>query len=156
MTNSTKTPVLQPPDQATVLDAAGGTIAVRLRSEETDGRLALIEMQIPAGMAGLPLHVHPHFDEAFYVLEGSLIFRAGDEVMTANPGALVYVPGDVPHTFAETSGRPARVLLWVTPGGHERYFEAMVGALSSGQRLSPEFFSALMAEHGIRSFEVAA
>jgi quercetin dioxygenase-like cupin family protein len=145
----TKSTVLQPPDQADVLAAAGGTIAVRLRSEQTAGNLAVIEMEIPGGMDGLPLHTHPQFDEAFYLIAGSLTFRAGEQVMTAEPGALVYIPGEVAHTFAEMTGCPARVLLWVTPAGHERYFEAMQKALASGETLSPTFFSELMREHGI-------
>ena len=122
---------------------------MRLRGEHTGGRLALIENVLPAGFGGMPLHVHPGFDEAFYVLDGGLTFRVGDEVAAAGPGALVYAPGDVPHTFAELTGRRARVLLWTTPAGHERYFDEMADALEGGADLSPEFFAPLWARHGI-------
>jgi oxalate decarboxylase/phosphoglucose isomerase-like protein (cupin superfamily) len=113
----------------------------------------MIENILPAGFANLPLHIHPGFDEAFYVLEGELAFRVGDEVITATPGTLVYAPGDVPHTFAELTGlAPVRFLLWVTPGGHETYFEALAAASNASPTgyPSPEQVSALMAEHAIQ------
>jgi quercetin dioxygenase-like cupin family protein len=147
---TTKTAVLQPIERVVRSELAGGSIAVRLRAEETQGRLGLIENVIPAGFAGLPLHVHPSFDEAFFMLDGELTYRVGDEVLAAGRGALVYAPGDVPHTFAELKGSPARMLLWVTPGGHERYFEAMVEEMNRpGGEPSPEFFTRLMKDHGI-------
>jgi mannose-6-phosphate isomerase-like protein (cupin superfamily) len=105
----TKTPLIQPRSDATVLDVAGGQISVRLRDEQTGGQLALIENVIPAGYQDLPLHVHPAFDEAFYVLDGTLRFHVGDEVLTATPGTLVYAPGAVPHNFANFSGEQARM-----------------------------------------------
>lgn len=145
----TKIPVLQRSDQVVVHDLAGGSIAVRLRAEETGGQLGLVENVIPAGFAGLPPHVHA-FDEAFFMLEGELTFRAGDEALTAGAGSLCYIPGAVPHTFAELSGQPARVLIWLIPGGDETYFEVMAaeGARTGGAP-SPEFFARLMREHGI-------
>jgi quercetin dioxygenase-like cupin family protein len=148
----TKTSVLQRLEEVVPTEVAGGSIAVRLRAEETGGRLGLIENVIPAGFAGLPLHVHPSFDEAFFVLGGELTFRVGDDVLAASSGTLVYAPGDVPHTFAEPNGRPARLLVWVSPAGHEHYFEVMAAEMSrAGGRPSPEFFTGLMVEHGIES-----
>lgn len=129
-------------------EVAGGSIAVRLRGEQTGGAIGAVEMTIPAGFAGLPSHVHPDFDEVFFVLDGELSFRVGDEVLAAPPGAVIYVPGDVPHTFAELHQRPAHVLLVFNPAGHERYFEALAAALRDGEP-TPELFSALMAEYGI-------
>lgn len=69
--------------------------------------------------------------------------------MTAGPGALVFAPGDVPHTFAELGGRPVRFLLWTTPAGHERYFDAMADALEPVVELGPGLFAPLWAQHGI-------
>jgi quercetin dioxygenase-like cupin family protein len=148
----TKTPVLQSLEQVVPTELAGGSVAVRLRAEETGGHLGLIENVIPAGFAGLPLHVHPSFDEAFFMLDGELTFRVGGDVLVARRGALAYVPGDVPHTFAELQGMPARVLIWVNPAGHERYFEVMAAEMNrSGGEPSPEFFTRLMQEHGIEA-----
>jgi len=145
-----RTPVLQP-DETTSRTAVegGGWIAVRLHRAETAGNLGLIEMELPAGFGGLPLHVHPAFDETFRVLTGELTFRVWDEVVVAGGGGLIHVPGDVPHTFAELAGHPARMLLIATPGGHESYFHAVAEAARSGGPIGPEFYERLWREHGI-------
>jgi quercetin dioxygenase-like cupin family protein len=147
-----KRPVLEHRADATAAELMGGSIAVRLRADQTGGRLGMIENVLPPGFANLPLHIHPDFDEAFYVLEGELAFRVGREVITATPGTLVYAPGDEPHTFAELTGlQPVRFLLWVTPGGHETYFEALAAAAASSPTAypSPERLADMMAEHAI-------
>jgi quercetin dioxygenase-like cupin family protein len=105
-------------------------IQVRLRSEETKGRLAVMENRIAADAAGPRLHVHPAFDEAFYVLEGELTFEVGGDRIVAPAGTLAFAPGETPHTYANLSGRPARVLLICTPAGFERYFDRLAAELA--------------------------
>ncbi len=94
---------------------------VVLRSEETDGVVSAIELSSQPGFKGPPLHHHA-FDEAFYVLEGELTFQLRDEVFTRGAGELAFAPRNVPHTYANHSGAPARALLVCTPAGFERYF----------------------------------
>jgi hypothetical protein len=58
----------------------------------------------------------------------------------------------VPHTFAELGGeRPARFLVWVTPGGHEGYFEELAAAAlaSPAGYPDPSELGRMLAEHGI-------
>jgi mannose-6-phosphate isomerase-like protein (cupin superfamily) len=93
---------------------------VLLRSEQSDGRVSMIETA-PGPGAGPPLH-HHDFDEAFYVLEGELTFQLRDQLVKARPGDLVFAPRGVDHTFANLSGAPARQLIVCTPAGFERYF----------------------------------
>src|SRR5579859_5915491 len=94
---------------------------VLLRGEESHGELAIVEHITPAGAAGPPLHWHA-FDEAFYILEGELTFRVGDEVTTARAGELVLAPRGVPHTLANPTDVPARSLIILAPAGFEREF----------------------------------
>jgi len=96
---------------------------VLLRSEESGGAVSMIETR-PAPGTGPSLH-HHDFDEAFYVLEGQLVFQLRDELVTAGPGDLVFAPRGVPHTFANLSDSPARQLIVCTPAGFERYFARM-------------------------------
>ena len=88
-----------------------------------DEQLGAIEVTVPAGWDGPPLHLHA-FAETFYVLDGELTFQLGDELVTAGPGAFVFAPGGAVHTLANHSGEPARYLLVCTPGGFERRFDA--------------------------------
>ena len=62
-----------------------------------------------------PLHVHDRDDEAWYVLEGTLGFRRGDELVEAPAGAAVLVAAGTPHSFWNAGPGPARYLLVLTP-----------------------------------------
>jgi quercetin dioxygenase-like cupin family protein len=106
------------------------SIDVHLFGEDSGGRLSAVEYVAGPHFGGPPLHRHA-FDEAWYVLEGELTFRIGDELRTAGAGSFVYAPGGTPHTLANRSGRQARVLLLCLPAGLERYFERL-GAQVAG------------------------
>jgi mannose-6-phosphate isomerase-like protein (cupin superfamily) len=63
-----------------------------------------------------PLHVHHADDEAWYVLDGVLRFRIGDEVFEAGPHGAVLAPKGTPHAYGNARrGTPARYLLVMTP-----------------------------------------
>jgi quercetin dioxygenase-like cupin family protein len=57
-----------------------------------------LESQLAPGHAP-PLHLHRAEDEAFFLLEGTMRFRAGDEVFDVEPGDFVFVPMGVAHAF---------------------------------------------------------
>ena len=65
------------------------------------------------GSGPATLHVHHADDEAWHVLEGELTFRYRDRTETAGPGATVFVPAGVAHTY--TAGADARYLIILTP-----------------------------------------
>jgi mannose-6-phosphate isomerase-like protein (cupin superfamily) len=61
-----------------------------------------------------PLHVHFHDDEAWYVLEGRLMVRVGDEEVEARAGSAVFVPRGARHTYWNPDSTPVRYLLVMT------------------------------------------
>src|ERR1700730_14603645 len=69
------------------------------------------------------LHLHRSDDEAWYVLEGQLTFRIGDEEREAFEGDTVLVTRGTPHSYWNPAPRPARYLLVMTPRIH-RLIEA--------------------------------
>jgi mannose-6-phosphate isomerase-like protein (cupin superfamily) len=73
------------------------------------------------------LHVHHDDDEAWVVLEGTLGFRVGDELVTAGPGAAVLVPKGTPHAYWNGGDTEARYVLVMSPRT-----AALVEALHSG------------------------
>jgi quercetin dioxygenase-like cupin family protein len=97
---------------------------VLVRSEDTGGAYALVENVAAGGWPGPPLH-HPHFAEAFYVLDGELVLQLEDDHVRAGPDTFVHVPGGARHTLGNRSDREARYLLYCIPGGFERYFDRM-------------------------------
>ena len=63
-----------------------------------------------------PLHVHHADDEAWYVLEGLLRFRIGDEIREVGPGGAVLASKGTPHAYGNgRRGHGARYLLVLTP-----------------------------------------
>ena len=62
-----------------------------------------------------PFHVHYADDEAWYILEGTLAFRLGDQEVQAPAGTAVFAPRGVPHTYWNPQPTAARYLLIMTP-----------------------------------------
>ena len=63
-----------------------------------------------------PLHVHHEDDEAWYVLEGALRFRLGEETFEVGAGGGVLAPKGIPHAYGNARrGQMARYLLVMTP-----------------------------------------
>ncbi len=100
---------------------------VLLRSEQSGGQLSMTEIVVPAQNAGPPLHTHD-FDEAFYMLEGELIFQVEDELSTKRAGELAFAPRNVPHALANHSDADARYMLVCTPAGFERHWGRLAAA----------------------------
>src|SRR5215470_20272124 len=115
-------PITLAPEEGEALWAFGFLATLKASSETTVGRVVVIEHLGPRG-AGSPLHVHHREDEWFYVFEGELTFWVGGQVVHAPPGAFVYGPRDVPHTFAVASAE-ARFLVVTEPAGFDAFFRA--------------------------------
>ena len=103
---------------------------VLVRGEETGERVSLTEIEVPSHTAGPPLHTHD-FDEAFYMLEGELIFQVEDALVTRSAGEVSFAPRNVAHALANHSDAPARYLLVCTPAGFERHW-ARIAAEAAG------------------------
>jgi quercetin dioxygenase-like cupin family protein len=95
-------------------------VTVLARAEQTGGAFGLMEAVLAKG-ADPPPHVHHREDESFFVLEGSLSVRVGDESFSAVPGSFVFCPRDVPHLLTVDT-QLARLLTLITPGGLEPFF----------------------------------
>ena len=83
--------------------SATSPFSMHLRGEESAGQLAVIEFVFPSG-GGPPLHVHPSHGEALYVLDGQMMFRIRDEVVTARSGAFFFAAPGVPTPWPTSAG----------------------------------------------------
>lgn len=111
-----------PGEGRTVQGPAGGPLTFKVRGEETGGRLTVFENVIAPG-DGPPLHIHEAQDESWYVLEGTLRFRLGEELHAAPAGSFVFVPRGTVHAFQNVGDGPARILVIFNPAGMEPFFE---------------------------------
>jgi len=98
---------------------------------ETGGAYASFEAIVPAE-GGPPPHVHTREAESFYVLEGEMTFRAGDETVRATAGTFVHLPPGLAHSFKNESGAPARMITTVTPARLEEMFFEVGTPLAEG------------------------
>ena len=109
----------------------GGHPMVFLVTGKDTKHTSMFDWTIPAGFA-TGLHVHRVQEETFYVLEGECEWRVGDQVVQATPGTYLFVPPGVPHNITNISARPARVLMTVSPPGHEHYFRKLAELAERG------------------------
>jgi mannose-6-phosphate isomerase-like protein (cupin superfamily) len=114
-------PVVRGPGEGRPIWFLRSRMTVKASAAETGGGFALLETRLPAGFSP-PLHVHHREEESFYVLEGALTMRCGDEDVAAPAGSFVCLPRGVPHTFRVDED--ARMLTFLTPGGGEGFFLA--------------------------------
>src|SRR3569833_299712 len=93
------------------------------------------------------LHVHAVQEETFYVLEGQCEWQIGDERVKAGPNTYVFIPPGVPHSISNASGRPARLLMTVSPPGHEHYFEELAELVGGTPPPDPGRIAALRSRY---------
>jgi mannose-6-phosphate isomerase-like protein (cupin superfamily) len=115
-----KTPAISPAGEFRRVNAFGA-LDLRIVSSATQGEMAVWET-IVAPEASPPLHVHYAEDETFYVLAGIFSITIGERSIVASPGATMFLPRGIPHTFKNIGGTVGRILCMATPGGFEEFF----------------------------------
>ncbi len=99
-----------------------GNVEFLARSADT-ARFNLSIVTVQPGREGPEAHVHDVEDDAFYMLEGELVFVAGGEEVVAPPGTFLLVPPGIRHTFANRTDEPARFLNLHAPAGFDLRLE---------------------------------
>ncbi|MGP3971169.1 cupin domain-containing protein [Streptomyces sp. 6N223] len=94
-----------------------------------------------------PLHLHEE-DEAWYVLDGALRVRVGEEEVEVSAGGAVVVPGGTPHTYYNPRPEPARYVLVM---GARTW--ALIQAIHSAGDRGSEAMRELFARYGARLLE---
>jgi mannose-6-phosphate isomerase-like protein (cupin superfamily) len=127
----------------------------QVTGEESDGAFCLAEQYLPAGHV-TPLHVQPHEDETFHVLDGRLTVHLDGREVTAGAAETVLVRRGTPHALRADSA--TRLLVLDVPAGHDRFFLA-VGRPAAERRLpdpleGPPDFEAMAAAARDARFEI--
>jgi quercetin dioxygenase-like cupin family protein len=91
----------------------------------------MFDWTLPAGFS-TGLHVHRVQEETFYVLEGECEWQVDGQLVRATPGTYLFIPPGVPHNIGNASDRPARMLMTVSPPGHEHYFDELATLAARG------------------------
>ena len=100
-----------------------GNVEFLARSADTP-RFNLAIITVQPHREGPPGHVHADEDDAFYMLEGELVFGVGEDEIVAGTGTFVLVPPGVWHTFANRTDEVARFVNIHAPAGFDIRLEA--------------------------------
>ena len=131
--------------------AAGASeILIKATSEDTGGSFFCSQNTIAPGFPGPPPHVHERLHDMFYVLEGTLTVRAGEETHELPAGTFVCVPPGTVHTFSNRSEQPVKFLNFNTPGGFENYMRDLGRAAQEGP-LTPEVMGKIASRYDFRA-----
>lgn len=136
------------------VSVAGGTYTILVSGAQTNGRYCLIDMIVPPG-GGPPPHRHD-FEEMFTILEGEIELTFRGAAQRATTGSTVNVPANAPHSFKNTSDKPARLLCMCTPAGQDEFFMAVGDLVDSRTAPPPRLSPAERAERIQRAKALAA
>jgi mannose-6-phosphate isomerase-like protein (cupin superfamily) len=120
-------------------------LTCRVSSTSTHGEYCAFEFVTPAG-GRVPLHVHAHEDELYYILEGAYEIECNGNTFMAEAGAMAMLPRNIPHAFRNPTNKPARALTVFIPGG----FDAFVLELSSADAADEGKRNQIRQKYGIR------
>ncbi|MFN4144655.1 MAG: cupin domain-containing protein [Runella sp.] len=119
---------------------------IKISSKDTNGLLTVFEYS-GREKGGPPLHIHPNQDEVFFILEGTYKFQVGDETHQLGIGDIIFLPRNVPHTFAQLTDN-GKILFFFQPSGQmEDYFRA-IGKLKAPP--SPQEGAKIFADHDMK------
>lgn len=123
----------------------GTEVAFKVKSDQAEGASCTEWVAAPGFDTGL--HVHERLEETWYVLDGELEFRVGEENFKAASGACVFVPPHVPHAFGNHNTAPAKFLLTMSPSTHDRYFVELAEILGRSGPPDSQAIAALRAKY---------
>jgi mannose-6-phosphate isomerase-like protein (cupin superfamily) len=110
------------------------------------GDFAMFESALPPSLDGPPPHVHRIYDEAFYVLDGSVTFNLDGQIRDCPAGSCVFIPRGVSHGFDNPADTPAKILVITTPEAI-RLVEDIYTLMGEGDAQDPEAMAALYVRH---------
>src|SRR2546421_6403659 len=135
-----------PPGSGRRLRVGPNELTVKAGPETGHTLAAVFESTLPPG-GGYPLpHVHDQYEELFYVLEGEIEYRIGDQWTPASAGTTICIPPGIVHAFRNISPHPARHLALHAPAAALTMIEE-VGQAPQAQ------LDAILAKYGTRLTE---
>jgi mannose-6-phosphate isomerase-like protein (cupin superfamily) len=96
--------------------ALGSLFEQLVTADRTAGTFGATLVTQPPGLA-TPTHIHTRESEAWFILDGTITYRAGTELLDLAAGDFIYLPRNLPHAFRITGRTPARYVALTVPGG---------------------------------------
>jgi quercetin dioxygenase-like cupin family protein len=131
--------------------AGGNDITFKIGPESGAEDLSMFESVVPPGGRVFP-HMHREYEEAFYVLEGEVLFLIGDNWQRGAAGTIVHIARRLTHAFHNSSERPARLLVIHTPASAIRMIEELAQLTPTSSR---EDVAAVLGRHASAPVAIA-
>ena len=106
-------------------------IVVRVGTEDSGGKLLVVDGYIQPGGAVAGEHVHPIIEEWFTVVRGRVGFRIDGRESIAEPGERLHVPAGTAHDWWNAGEDEAHVRVEISPG--QRFEEMAINLFSLAQ-----------------------
>jgi quercetin dioxygenase-like cupin family protein len=112
----------------------GERLVFRKTSRETNGEAIVLEAFVkPSGFVAAA-HVHPHQEERFQVLRGTVGFQLGRKKLVAGPGQRITVPAGTAHKFWNAGDDEVHFVCEVRPAlQFEQLIETMFALANDGK-----------------------
>jgi mannose-6-phosphate isomerase-like protein (cupin superfamily) len=131
--HSAQDAIILAPGQGRTYPCGSMTAVFKADENETDEQYSVSEWWLEAGADGPGAHQHPHNDEVFYVLEGTVAILVGTTWHEASRGTFIRIPARTQHDFANRTESRAGLLNFFIPGGFERNMPAIVNWFAQNQ-----------------------
>lgn len=105
-------------------------LSLKAGAATTNGALTVIESHTNGGA---PKHRHRSQDEAFYVLDGVLTVRCGEDIWEADRGCFVFLPRGIAHSW-DVMTLSASLLIITTPAGLDDFLRDHHSATDPDER----------------------
>jgi steroid delta-isomerase-like uncharacterized protein len=130
--------VMRPKDSKSTTRVLGIVNLTKAVKEDTRGIYSFFVSTAPPG-EGVPIHTHLKEDEAYYILDGTweIYDTTNQQTLTVGPDDYIYVPMGINHGFKNVGDKPARMILLITPGGLEGFFEGIGQTIEDLDHLPP-------------------
>lgn len=135
------------PGEGEELGLGASSAHIKAGGEDAGGYLAVVDSRLAPGFPGPVPHRHRAMIDSFWVLEGTLRLRLGDEEVDAGPGSYALAPPGAVHTFSNPGSEPVRMLNLMIPGGLERYLSEVAAALPPAGPPDPELMARIAARY---------
>lgn len=126
MSGSRKAPIVLGPGEGRSYAMGGMQAVFKADEAETDCAYSISEWWLEPRTEGPGAHSHEAHDDIFYVIEGTISFRIGDDWVEVARGGFVRAAPGVTHDFANRTDARAGLLNIYVPGGFERDMPAIV------------------------------
>jgi quercetin dioxygenase-like cupin family protein len=120
------TTVVLPHESRSTTWVMGAHNLCKARKEDTNGAFSMFVTTVEPH-EGVPNHIHLVEDEFYYTIDGQweIYDLTNDVTQVIGPDTYVYIPKGILHGFKNISDQKARMILVITPGGLEGFFEGI-------------------------------